>query len=325
MFPDLGEFRLINGILEKSLDLKKDAPKYREWLSVGDDAAEFDGWLATKDLSVENVHFRLDWSTPEQAVEKHIVSNVSDISAMGGRPRLALFGLCVGKGWSDETVRRVSAAVAEGFAKRNIALIGGDTVSGEVGMFSTTLIGEQVAPTRLLRSGARLGDRLFVSGTLGRSAAGLWLLQNRPSGYEDFDDLIRYHLCPEIRENMGAELAATGVCRGALDISDGLSSELNHLSLSSGVSLEVFGDKIPVDGRVMEMCRRYGLNPMDFVMDGGEEYVLLFTVSAKNDIFSIKGFPDGVYEIGSVKEGTGVFMLTEGEKTIIKAQAWSHL
>ena len=325
MFPDLGEFRLISGILEKSLPLKKGAPEFRDWLPVGDDAAEFDGWLATKDLSVEGTHFRLDWSTPEQAVEKHIVSNISDISAMGGRPRLALFGLCVGKNWSEDTVRRVSAAVAEGFAKRNIALIGGDTVSGEVGMFSTTLIGEQVSKTRLLRSGARAGDRLFVSGTLGRSAAGLWLLQNRPAGFEEFQDLIQYHLSPSIREDLGARLASTGVCHGALDISDGLSSELNHLALSSAVSLEVDADRIPVDPRVSEMCSRYGLNPMDFVMDGGEEYVLLFTVSAKNDIFSVKGFPDGVYEIGTVQEGTGVYMLEEGKKKIVKAQAWSHL
>jgi len=325
MFPDLGEFRLIDGILEKSLPLKKGAPEFRDWLPVGDDAAEFDGWLATKDLSVEGTHFRLDWSTPEQAVEKHIVSNVSDISAMGGRPRLALFGLCVGKNWSEDTVRRVSAAVAEGFAKRNIALIGGDTVSGDVGMFSTTLVGEQVAPTRLLRSGARAGDRLFVSGTLGRSAAGLWLLQNRPAGFEEFQDLIQYHLSPSIREDLGARLASTGVCHGALDISDGLSSELNHLALSSAVSLEVEANRIPVDPRVSEMCSRYGLNPMDFVMDGGEEYVLLFTVSAKNDIFSVRGFPDGVYEIGSVQEGAGVYMLEEGKKKIVKAQAWSHL
>lgn len=325
MFPDLGEFKLINGILEKSLPLKKGAPEFRDWLPVGDDAAEFDGWLATKDLSVEGTHFRLDWSTPEQAVEKHIVSNISDISAMGGRPRLALFGLCVGKNWSEDTVRRVSAAVAEGFAKRNIALIGGDTVSGDVGMFSTTLVGEQVAPTRLLRSGARAGDRLFVSETLGRSAAGLWLLQNRPAGFEEFQDLIQYHLSPSIREDLGARLASTDVCHGALDISDGLSSELNHLALSSAVSLEVEANRIPVDPRVSEMCSRYGLNPMDFVMDGGEEYVLLFTVSAKNDIFSVRGFPDGVYEIGTVQEGTGVYMLEEGKKKIVKAQAWSHL
>ena len=325
MFPDLGEFRLISGILEKSLPLEKGIPEFRDWLPVGDDAAEFDGWLATKDLSVEGTHFRLDWSTPEQAVEKHIVSNVSDISAMGGRPRLALFGLCVGKSWSEDTVRRVSAAVAEGFAKRNIALIGGDTVSGEVGVFSTTLIGEQVSPRRLLRSGARAGDRLYVSGTLGRSAAGLWLLENRPDGWEHYRDLVEYHLNPSIREDFGSSLATAGICGGALDISDGLSSELNHLALSSGVSLEVSGDKIPVDGRVRQMCCRYGLNPMDFAMDGGEEYVLLFTVSAKNDIFSIAGTPREVYEIGSVEEGTGVYMLAAGERKIVKAQAWSHL
>jgi len=325
MFPDLGEFRLVNRLLENAKEPSKEGPGFRDWLGVGDDAAEFDGWLATKDLSVENVHFRLDWATPEQAVEKHIVSNVSDISAMGGRPRFALFGLCVSKGWSQETVQRVADAAAKGFARRNIALIGGDTVSGEVGMFSTTLIGEQVAPRRLLRSGARAGDRLYVSGTLGRSAAGLWLLENRPVGWESYKDLVEYHLNPSIREDFGARLATAGVCGGALDISDGLSSELNHLALSSGVSLEVFADKIPVDGRVRQMCSQYGLNPLDFAMDGGEEYVLLFTVSVKNDIFSTDDAPWEVYEIGSVMDGTGVYMQEKGQKRVVKAEAWSHL
>ena len=244
---------------------------------------------------------------------------------MGGKPRFALFGLCVGKGWSGDTVRRVASAVSRGFARRNIVLIGGDTVSGEVGLFSTTLIGEQVAPRRLLRNGARAGDRLYLSGTLGRSAAGLWLLEHRPAGWERFSDLVEYHLSPSIREDFGMKIVSAGVCGGALDISDGLSSELNHLALSSGVSLKVFGDKIPVDGRVKEMCGQYGLNPMDFAMDGGEEYVLLFTASAKNDIFSISSSPWDVYEIGSVEEGTGVYMPDGGVRKIVKAQAWSHL
>ena len=94
---------------------------------------------------------------------------------------------------------------------------------------------------------------------------------------------------------------------------------------SSGVSLEVFQDKIPVDGRVRQMCGQYGLNSMDFAMDGGEEYVLLFTDSSKNDIFSLKGSSWEVYGIGSVKEGTGVYLLASGGKKIVKAQAWSHL
>ena len=76
-FPDLGEFRFVSKLLEGAAPLKQDAPVHRGWLAAGDDCAIFDGWLATKDLSVENVHFRMDWSSPEQAVEKHIVSNVS--------------------------------------------------------------------------------------------------------------------------------------------------------------------------------------------------------------------------------------------------------
>ena len=118
-FPDLPEFRFVNKILENVAPLRAESPAYRSWLSAGDDCAIFDGWLATKDLSVENTHFRLDWSSPEQAVEKHIVSNVSDISSMGGRPKIALFGLCVNKKWDENTRDRIAKAVSQGLVAQN--------------------------------------------------------------------------------------------------------------------------------------------------------------------------------------------------------------
>lgn len=324
-FPDLGEFRLVGKILENSAVLDRNPPKVRSWLGAGDDAAIFDGWLATKDLSVENVHFRLDWSTPEQAVEKHIVSNVSDISAMGGIPKVALFGLCVNRNWPAEVRDRVVNAVAEGFSRRGIALIGGDTVSGDVGMFSTTLLGVQAGENPLLRTGAKAGDKVYVAGTLGKSAAGLWLLMNHPESTDKFTNLVEYHLDPKINERMGSRLVGLGVDGACMDISDGLSSELNHLALSSGVRIEILRKKLPIDPDVLRMSEYYRLDPLQFALNGGEEYGLLFTACDKNDIFSKELGPDSVFEIGSVEEGAGVFMQDGGKKEIVKAQAWSHL
>lgn len=325
-FPDLGEFRLVNKILENSANLAENGPKYRSWLGAGDDAAIFDGWLVTKDLSVENTHFRLDWSSPEQAVEKHIVSNVSDISAMGGRPRLALFGLCVSKHWTDETRDRVVKAVAEGFARRGIALIGGDTVAADVGMFSTTLLGEQVGERALLRTAARPGDDVYVAGTLGKSAAGLWILMNHPEDTDKFTRLVEYHLNPRISEDMGMRLVRSGVSGACMDISDGLSSELNHLTISSGASIEIDRSLLPIDSDVVKMAEYYAIDPMEFALNGGEEYELLFTNRPENDILLNEFRPCEVYRIGSVKEGTSVYMLDGcGNREIVKAQAWSHL
>lgn len=325
-FPDLGEFRLVSKILENSVKLEDVAPKNRSWLGAGDDCAIFDGWLVTKDMSLENVHFRMDWSSPEDAVEKHIVSNVSDISSMGGLPRLAVFGLCVNKNWSEEVRNRIVKAVSDGFAKRNIALIGGDTVSGEVGLFSTTLLGTLAGNTALLRSQARVGDDVYVAGTLGKSAAGLWILLNHPEDAPRFKSLVDYHLSPKITEDMGARLALAGVQGACMDISDGLSSELNHLALSSGVEIDVFEEKIPIAPDVIEMCDHYGLNPCDFAFNGGEEYELLFTNSPKNDIFQKEIGPDDVCKIGVVTAGSQVYELkSDGQKCLVKAQAWSHL
>ena len=326
-FPDLLEFKFVSKILEGALPLKNESPAYRSWLSAGDDCAIFDGWLATKDLSVENTHFRLDWSSPEQAVEKHIVSNVSDVSSMGGRPRIALFGLCINKSWSEETRNRIAKAVAQGFERRGITLIGGDTVSGDVGMFSTTLLGTTEGKTTLLRSAAKPGDRVYVAGTLGKSDAGLWILMNHPEEAKRFPRLVEYHLSPQICEDAGVQLVKQGVCGACMDISDGLSSEANHLALSSGVSIEIDEEKLPIDEDVLEMCEYFGLSPLKFALNGGEEYELLFTSNVTKSIY-LKGTPKQaeIHEIGFVDAGCGVLLKKQlGGRIILNAQAWSHL
>ena len=307
--------------------MNNEPPAHRSWLNVGDDCAIFDGWLATKDLSVENTHFRLDWSSPEQAVEKHIVSNVSDVSSMGGRPKIALFGLCVNKNWSEETRNRIAKAVAQGFERRGITLIGGDTVSGDVGMFSTTLLGTTDGEISLLRSDAKPGDHVFVAGTLGKSDAGLWILMNHPEEAKRFPRLVEYHLAPKICEDAGAQLVKQGVRGACMDISDGLSSETNHLALSSGVSIEIDEQKLPIDPDVLEMCGYFGLSPLQFALNGGEEYELLFTSNLTKSIY-LEGAPKmgEIHDIGLVSCGNGVYLKgQDGVKALLNAQAWSHL
>ena len=331
MFPDVPEFKFIDSLLKNAAEFKHEAPQHRGWLGVGDDCAMFDGWLVTKDLSVEGTHFRLDWSTPEQAVEKHIVSNVSDINSMGGTPRLAVLGLCINKNWSAEVRDRVRDALASGFAKRGIALIGGDTVVGDVGMFSTTLLGtlecENVQP--LLRSAVKPGDTLYVNGTLGKSGAGLWLLMNHPEAISEFPMLVEYHLSPRIAEKAGAELLRLGAYGAAMDISDGLSSELNHLALSSDVNLLIEEAKLPIDSDVLRMCDKFGQNPLNFALNGGEEYELLFANSSPKSIFMKNTQLGEVCEIGIVTEksvGAPVNMLCKnGENVPVSPRAWSHL
>ena len=326
-FPDLGEFRFVSKILEGAYPLKNESPVHRSWLNAGDDCAIFDGWLATKDLSVENTHFRLDWSSPEQAVEKHIVSNVSDVSSMGGLPKIALFGLCVNKNWSEETRNRIAKAVAQGFERRGITLIGGDTVVGDVGMFSTTLLGTTDGKISLLRSAAKPGDHVFVASTLGKSDAGHWILMNHPEEAKRFPRLVEYHLAPKICEDAGAQLVKQGVRGACMDISDGLSSEVNHLALSSGVSIEIDEQKLPIDPDVLEMCEYFGLSPLHFALNGGEEYELLFTSNLTKSIYLEGVSQNGtVHDIGLVSCGSGVCLKRQdGVKALLNAQAWSHL
>lgn len=326
VFPDLGEFRFINNLLANRPAFQKEGPKHRFWLDAGDDAAGVDGWLITKDLSVENTHFRLDFSTIEQAVEKHIVSNVSDISSMGGVPAFAFLGLGLNRHWTPEQQMQVATAFQKGFASRGIRLLGGDTVVGDSGFFSTTLLGKTILTEPLKRSQAHVGEGIYVQGTLGKSAAGLWILTHHFEDKDKWKSLVDYHLNPKIKERAGEVLAEAGSVGACIDISDGLSSELHHIALSSGVKLVIEKEKLPIDPDVLALCEHYNISPYDFVLNGGEEYQLLFTNAISNSIFYKSDRIDPVFYLGFVKVGLGVDIIdSQGISEQMNAQSWSHL
>ena len=302
-FPPLGEFDFVQKVLSDALPMDENAPNSRFWFGAGDDCAAFDGWLVTKDMSAENSHFRLDWSTPEQAVEKCIVSNVSDISSMGGEPKIAMLGICVNQSWDKLIRERVAKAFADGFRKRGIALIGGDVVAAKEGLFSVTLLGRAEGEP-LKRSGAKVGDTVYVSSFLGASGAGLWAFLHGKQSDPDLVDVVREHLSPKIDERMGMKLVQAGVSGGCIDLSDGMSSELNHLALSSGVRIRIDEKSVPIHPGALRLSEKYGVDVREFWLKGGEDYRLLFTSDLSKSIFLKNNL--SVYPVGEVLEGSGV-------------------
>ncbi|MCI6874459.1 MULTISPECIES: thiamine-phosphate kinase [Hallerella] len=322
-FPPLGEFDFVQKVLSDALPMDENAPNSRFWFGAGDDCAAFDGWLVTKDMSAENSHFRLDWSTPEQAVEKCIVSNVSDISSMGGEPKIALLGICVNQSWDKLIRERVAKAFADGFRKRGIALIGGDVVAAKEGLFSVTLLGRAEGEP-LKRSGAKVGDTVYVSSFLGASGAGLWAFLHGKQSDPDLVDVVREHLSPKIDERMGMKLVQAGVSGGCIDLSDGMSSELNHLALSSGVRIRIDEKSVPIHPGALRLSEKYGVDVREFWLKGGEDYRLLFTSDLSKSIFLKNNL--SVYPVGEVLEGSGVEIRNlAGKVETLKADCWSHL
>ena len=326
-FPELGEFQFIKKLLERQTTggAKFANPELR--LGVGDDCAQLDRWLISTDMSVENVHFRLDWSSPEQAVEKTVLSNLSDLNAMGSEVRYALLGLCLSKQWDAKTCERVGLAFAESLERHGVEMIGGDTVRGAVGCFSLTVFGD--APEGkppLLRSAAVPGDYIYVSGMLGASAAGLHILLEQPSDRDKWPVLVNAHLVPEPPLGLGRQALQYGAARAAIDISDGLSSELHHIAVQSSVCMAIEECKVPVHPDVLSYCRLHNLDSRSFWMNGGEEYQLIFTSSREPSLLVLPKGSFPVRCIGRVEQGHGVKLLrADSVWEEIEPKAWSHL
>ncbi len=293
----LGEFGLIARL---AAPLPRRGPGLR--LGVGDDAAALRlpagrTLLATTDLLVEEVDFRWETADPVAVGWKALAVNVSDIAAMGGRPRYALVGLAVPSGTPVARLDALYRGLRRAAAAFRVLLVGGD-VSATTGplLLAVTVLGE--AGGRLLtRAGARVGETLWVTGRLGGSAAALVALsrgyraareaggtgRGRPVPARIAGPLRRAltrHFRPRPRVRAGAALARRGLASAVIDVSDGLAGDLLHLCQASGVGARVEGRAVPVDRAAAALGAWLRTDPLTWALSGGEDFELLFTTSA---------------------------------------------
>lgn len=249
--------------------------------------------VTTTDTLVAGVHFDLRWHPPRLLGRKAVTVNLSDIAAMGARPRFALLSLgLTGKEeptWVEALLDGLAAALAEA----QTVLIGGDTVSCPQGvMLSVTIIGEAQEEQILRRSGGRAGDSIWAGGPLGLAAGGLELCRRGLGDEPQWQEAVRAHLDPDAQVALGQELAASGLVHAMLDLSDGLATDLAHLCTASGVGAEVEAARLPIPAllqRAAAACNagagdNLPADPLAWAVSGGEDYRLLFTADPAHDL-----------------------------------------
>ncbi len=285
---------------------------------IGDDCAVLrfgqTSWVAASDMLVSGHHFK-EWAAPEDVGYKAVAVNVSDVAAMGGSPR---FVLVSGAAPDPETALRCFEGVMEACGEFGVYPLGGDTTSAGVLTVDVAVLGELSAPP-VLRSGARAGDLLAVTGELGASAAGLLALEGGGTGRER---LVRKHLRPEPRVEAGRVAAGLGV--GAMiDLSDGLASDVRRVCGRSGVGCRVDLDLLPVAEDTREFVGSLGRDPEELAATGGEDYELL--ISAPGPVLDALARSVGVpvTVIGEVTAGADVVFRRAGEP-VGDLSGWDH-
>ncbi|MGH7768737.1 MAG: thiamine-phosphate kinase [Candidatus Binatia bacterium] len=274
----LGEF----GLIEK---IRKATPNGRGVRAgIGDDAAWLDcrgrTFLLTTDLLVEDVDFKLEWSTFYSLGYKTLAVNLSDIAAMGGSPAYLTLSLGIPSEFTTEYMDEFYRGVRFLARRSGVSLVGGDISAARRFFISASLIGRcPVAP--VLRSGAKPGDDLYVTGTLGDSALGLDLLKKKQRrdrrGAAEY--LIRRHQFPSARLKAGALLARRRLARAMIDVSDGLLQDLAHLCKASAVGAEIGENALPLSSAYKALA---GRKRAVLALAGGEDYELLFSARARD-------------------------------------------
>ncbi|QQR79633.1 MAG: thiamine-phosphate kinase [Deltaproteobacteria bacterium] len=206
----------------------------------------------------------------------------------GGKPRFALVSLGLPKNAKTKEVTQLYRGFADACRELEIDIIGGDTNLAKEWIINITLLGERSEGKVLTRAGARVGDDIYVTGHLGDSALGLWLLKNKKEGSR----FIRQHFEPPCRISVGQKLARTWGVSSMMDISDGLQGDLEHILKASHVSAQIIPNQLPLNPHYMLRCREEKIDPFTLAMTGGEDYELLFTVSPRVKLpYKIDGIP----------------------------------
>lgn len=332
----LGEFGLIE-YLTQNMPLKN-----AETLKgVGDDAAVLDykdkQVLVTTDLLLEGVHFDLTYVPLKHLGYKSAVVNFSDIYAMNGQPKQITVSIGLSKRFSVEDMEELYNGIRLACDVYGVDLVGGDTSASLTGLaISITCIGEGEKGKVVYRSGAKETDLVCVSGDLGAAYMGLQLLEREKkvfNGEKDFtpdfsgkEYLLERQLKPEARKDIIAALREAGILPTAMmDVSDGLSSELLHISKESHVGCRIYEERIPIDYQTAVMAEQFNMNLVTAALNGGEDYELLFTVPLADydKVSNLKGVKIIGHitkpELGNYLEGR------DGGEVELKAQGWNSL
>ncbi|HRI04206.1 MAG TPA: thiamine-phosphate kinase [Pyrinomonadaceae bacterium] len=298
---------------------------------IGDDCAilpkdaESD-LLVTADMLVEDIDFRLDWTTPEFLGHKSLAVSLSDIAAMGGTPKWAMLTIGIPQHlWNTDFIGRFYAgwfALATEFV---VELVGGDLSKVPDKLVIDSIVGGECAKGKaVLRSTAKPGDAIFVAGTLGGAAGGLRLLQNGIRFDDSLPleqrDLILKQLQPRPQLTLSKALITLDITTSMLDVSDGLSSDLAHVCSASGVGASIDQSRLPIEPY---LASNFSFDEcLDMAINGGEDLGLLFTVDEKN-ISLIDSMP--VTRIGSITANAGIIELNhDGKTTILKPKGYRH-
>jgi thiamine-monophosphate kinase len=306
---DVGEFGLIRRITEGR---NQPAPTL---LGPGDDAAVIaavDGRVvASTDVLVEGVHFRFDWSSPEQVGHKAVAVNLADIAAMGAVPTALLVGLACPASTAVTVIDELSVGMWQEAARARIGIVGGDIANSDTFVISVTALGDLQGRAPVTRSGAMPGDVVAVAGKLGWSAAGLAVLGR---GFRSPVSVVGAHRSPEPPYASGP-LAADAGATAMIDVSDGLLADLGHIGVASNVAIDIRSDLIEVHQRLIEVASALGADPRHWVLTGGEDHALVATFPEPGAV------PDDWRTIGTVTRGSGV---TVDGSVYEGAAGWQH-
>ncbi|WP_079914490.1 thiamine-phosphate kinase [Paenibacillus sp. 32352] len=292
----LDEFALIHRLTQG-----KQSPAFQQAggveIGIGDDAAVAHltpgcQLVMTCDTMTEEIHFKQITMRNQDIGYKAMAAAVSDIAAMGAMPRYALVAVSFPKETSQARIEEIYEGLYECANRWNVVIVGGDTTSSIGGItVSVTVLGEVETGKALLRSSAKPGDVLFITGELGRSAAGLdfLLTQSIPAkqweerlDWRNRQSLIQAHCRPDPQIEAGRLLQQSGVCHALNDVSDGLASEAWEIAEASNAGIDLIEDRIPINGELMDYALQAGKDPLDFILFGGEDYQLVGTMPAEH-------------------------------------------
>ncbi len=337
---ELGEFGLIDHINTR-VQLKNSSTL----IGIGDDAAVIDAGdhvkVVSTDLLLEGVHFDLAYAPLPHVGFKAVAVNVSDIAAMNAIPKQITVSIALSNRFSVEAVDALYEGINAACEHYGVDLVGGDTTASRSGLvISITAIGEAQKEQLSYRSGAKVNDILCVTGDLGAALVGLQILEREKQVYLSNPDMkpelekytvvtgrqlrpdARMDIIHELRELNLRELGV--IPTSMMDISDGLASEIFHICKASSVGATIYEDKLPIDKQTFDTAVELNMDPITCVLNGGEDYELLFTIDQK-DFAKLEKHPD-IHFIGHItKPEEGKYLVTKsGTAVQLKAQGWKH-